>query len=225
MIFRSLKKLANKGVDVFEKLASHLELSVKAAELVEQELDVARELNEVESLTAQVIALEKRGDELAAEITSLLTRSALPLTMHSEFGRLLDMVDDVLDELYFIASEISRGRRCGLHHNNRVKEVYRELAAMSSIARLAVQKLHELTKLAFKDVDKAGALSVEIDAYEDRVDEMRNSIMNRIYECRNELDTISLFHLIEITRAIDRVVDTCKDVAHTVLSIVTSVLG
>jgi len=225
MVFRGIKKLIARGGNVFEKLAAHLELSVKAAELVEQELDVSKDLREVEELTTQVIALEKRGDELASEITNLLTRSTLPLTMHSEFERLLDIVDDILDELYFIASEISRGRRCNLHSNDKVRELYRELAAMGSIARLAIQKLHDLTELAFKDVERASALSIEIDAYEDRVDEMRNSIISKIYEYRSDLDTITLFHLIEITRAIDRVVDACKDVAHIVLSIVTSMMG
>jgi len=220
-----LLKGRGKEPDPFAKLAMHIALSIEAAELVEQALSHATDIHEVERLAAQVIALEKRGDELAAEITKLLAKSTLPLTMHGELERILDLVDDILDDLYFISQEVARGKRHGLLDNDKVRELYRDLASMSSVAKLAIQKLRELAYTAPRDLSKASELNIEIDAFEDRVDEMRNSVLNRVYEYREFLDPLSLYHVIEVARAIDRVVDTCKDVAHLIISVVSGALG
>ncbi|NPA96423.1 MAG: DUF47 family protein [Crenarchaeota archaeon] len=219
------KKGASRDADVFDKLANHLSLSIEAANLVEKELAPSVNPHEVERIAAQVIALEKRGDELASEITKLLARSTLPLTMHGELERILDLIDDILDELYFVSQELARGRKHGVSANPRVAELYRDLAAMSSVAKLAIQKLRDLIATAMHDTRKAEELNIEIDAFEDRVDEMRNSVLNRVYESRHDFDAIALFHIIEVARAIDRIVDTCKDVAHMILSIVSGALG
>ncbi len=221
MVFTFLRR-GSRELSLFEKLANHLELSVEAAELVEKQFKRDTDRHEIESLAAQVIALEKRGDELSSEITKLLARSALPITMHGELERIVDLVDDILDELYFVSQEVARGRKRGLDSNEKVLNLYQDLAAMSSVAKLAIQKLKELVATAMRDIAKASELNIEIDALEDRVDEMRNYVLDKVYEYRLSLGTIELLHLIEIAKAIDRVVDTCKDVAHLVISVVNS---
>ena len=219
------KRSTPRDLDVFAKMASHLALSIEAANLVEKELAQAVDRHEVERIATQVVALEKRGDELASEIKQVLARSTLPLTMHGELERILDLIDDILDDLYFISQEVARGRKYGISDNPRVRELYQDLAAMSSVAKLAIQKLRDLISTALRDMRKASELNIEIDVFEDRVDEMRNTVLNKVYENRDHFDPITLFHIIEVARAIDRVVDTCKDVAHMIISIVSGALG
>jgi len=211
--------------DIFAKLATHIELSAKAATIVSNELRSGISRHEVESLAAEVAALEKRGDELAAEITKDLGKSTIPLTMHGEIERLLDLVDDILDDLYFISQEVARGRRNGLDANPIVEKLYQDLAAMSSVARVAIERLRELIMIVGKDFRRARELNVEIDFYEDRIDEMRNEVLNKVYSSRHDLDPLAMYHIIEIARAIDRVVDTCKDASHIILSALSSMVS
>lgn len=221
VVFRRFRK----SRDVFELLVQHIELGVRACEKVIEELMSRDERHRIESLAAEVDALEKHGDELAAEVTRILVHSSIPLTMYGDMHKLIDMIDNILDELYFIAQEINRGRRANLDSNTIVVEIYQDLASMMAVAKLAVDKLRELMSIAMEDVEKAKALGREVDRLEDRVDELRNGIIDKIYSLREKLDSLAIYHLIELTKAIDRVVDSCKDSAHLALSIVATVLG
>lgn len=218
-------KKPRKSRDLFELLAQHIELGTRASEKVIAELTIEGEKHLIEGLAAEVDALEKHGDELVAEMVRVLSQSSLPLTMYGDMHKLIDIVDDILDELYFIAQEVNRGRRANLDSNAVVVEIYRDLASMMSVAKLAIERLRELLQAAVDDVDKAKVLSREIDRLEDRVDELRNSVIDKIYSLREKLDPLALYHLIELTKAIDRVVDSCKDSSHLAISIITTAFG
>ncbi len=224
-MFKKLKSVFKSYKEIFDMLAQHLELSIHAADIVVKEFAPNVDRFSVVRMAAEVMALEKRGDDVAAELTRVIGASSLPITMYGDLERLLDIVDDVLDDLYFMSQEIARARRLGLDANDVVKEVYQDLAAMSSVAKLAIERLRDLMKVAYIDSKKVVDLNREIDTLEDKVDEMRNSVLDKIYGNRDSLDHLSTYHLIELTRAIDRLVDACKDAAHLVVSMIRSIAG
>ena len=219
-----IRKRYGKNRNVFELISKHLELSEKAAEKVMNEFVIKHERHSIESIATEVDILEKHGDELIAEIVKTISQSAIPITMYGDFSIFTDIIDDILDELYFIAQEVNRGRKAGLDTNPIVLEIYSDLASMTSVAKMAITKLKELVIISLKDIKKAENLSHEVDMLEDRVDELRNTVIDKIYSPRKKLDPLALYHLIELAKAIDRFVDACKDASHVLMSIVTAVI-
>jgi len=211
---------------IFEMLAEHLRLSVRATDIVVRELTLEKERRyEVESLASEVMALEKRGDEIVSDVVREISHGAVPPMLYGDMHVLTDLVDDILDELYFIAMEVSRGRKTGLDVNPVVNEVYEDLASMLSVARLAIERLVELFTSALKDRDRAQKIDRDVDVFEDRVDELRNVVMDKIYANKSQLDHLSFYHLVELVKAIDRVVDACEDASHLALSVISSIFG
>ena len=219
MFTRPSKRL--KGL--FDILVEHTELSIRACDYILRELTGSSERHVIDALAAGVDALERHGDELTSRANSMLSKSTLPVTVYGDMHILIDLVDDVLDELYFIAQEVGRGKKAGLASLSVVWAIYQELASMVSIARLAVERLRETLKASLEDLEKARYLSFEIYSLEDRIDEFKNKVIEAVYSSRGSLDALALYHLVELAKAVDRVVDICKESSHVLLSVMTSI--
>jgi len=219
------RRVLSRESELFEMLKKHIELSIKACELVTQELTTTKEKSKVDVWASQVVALEKEGDRLVSIISSKLMKGAIAITIAGSATVLTDKMDDILDELYYIAMEVKRGRKCNLDSSAQVLEIYNEVAKMIMLGKVALEKLRDLVSIALSDYVKAKELDNEIDIYEDQVDEMKSYTLDKLYRISNSISPIAVLHLIELIRAADGLVDACEDSAHLILDIVTALIA
>lgn len=219
------RRVLSRESELFEMLKKHIELSIKACELVTQELTTTKEKSKVDVWASQVVALEKEGDRLVSIISSKLMKGAIAITIAGSATVLTDKMDDILDELYYIAMEVKRGRKCNLDSSAQVLEIYNEVAKMIMLGKVALEKLRDLVSIALLDYVKAKELDNEIDIYEDQVDEMKSYTLDKLYRISNSISPIAVLHLIELIRAADGLVDACEDSAHLILDIVTALIA
>jgi len=221
---RILKRLLSSGEErIFVTLSQHAELSVKSLRTI---MDVLNR-GEVTPLTLErmmfeVSASESRGDGIIRELSASISRGAVPVALIGDFEMLMDRLDDVLDLVNFVAKELSRGFRVGLHKKDEVRKVYTEIKKMIDHAIRATESLASLLAAALRDFKEIQKYDELIDKIEDRVDDIKNSAIDLIYSMGNNIDAITFNHLMELVRTLDSVVDACEDVSHMVLKIVSS---
>ena len=220
------KKALSRELELFEMLKKHIELSIKACELVVHELTASiDEKQKIDVWASQVVALEKEGDRLVSIISSKLMKGAIAITIAGSASVLTDKMDDILDELYYIAMEVKRGRSCNLDNSAHVLDIYSDVAKMIMIGKVALERLRDLVSIALSDYVKAKELDSEVDIYEDQVDEMKSYTLDKLYRVSESISSIAVIHLIELIRAADGLLDACEDSAHLILDIVSALIA
>lgn len=220
-----LRKLLTSGEEkLFEKLVSHMDLSVKSMYIVTELMKGGLTLNQVESMVIDVITNEKAGDKITAELINLVSKGAVPLALLGDIEFLIDKIDDILDLIYFIATEYGRAFRVGLHKKRHINDIYNDLLKTSMIALKALESLQEELSIALKDFSKLQRLNDRIDIYEDKVDEQKSRMLDKLYSFGDEIDAITFNHLVEMIRSLDTIVDSCEDASHLVIRVVSSLL-
>ena len=224
-MLKSFRKLLMAGEDkLFSKLAEHVGLSRKSMNVVIEMLKGEVDDYKLNTLVIEVVTNEKSGDKIAMELTTMVSRGAIPLALLGDIEALIDRVDDILDLIYFMASEYERARKVGISKSKAVRSIYPELLKTSLLAAKALEALQEEFKVALNDFDKLQKLDDKIDVYEDRVDDFKSGMLDKVYSLGKEIDAITFNHLIEMIRSMDTIVDACEDASHMLLRVVSSMM-
>ncbi len=221
-----LGRLINRSGEsqLISMLREHVESSIKASKIIIDILSgCCSSIADIEKMANEVMLLEKKADSIADKINSIITRGSVAPAIISDLQYIVDKTDDVLDGLYFMGMELSRAYRLGINKNKIIEEIYRDITKMISLAQLGIEKLLELYRSVFTDYKKATAIVKDIDTIEDRIDEDKNMVLDKIYSHHKELDAIEMFHLIELVRVVDSIADATEDAAQSTLRVAGAV--
>ncbi|MDW8010288.1 MAG: DUF47 family protein [Sulfolobales archaeon] len=222
-----LKKLFRSGEkELVESLRKHVALSREATSYSLIMLTDPLKLtdSEIVDFRAKIVDLEKRGDKIYDTMTSYVLRGALPLSLVADLGVLLDDFDDILDLIYFLGIELTRGIKVGLTRNPIVRDVYRFCGGILEKAIESLSLLDAVLTYVLKDIAKAGADCSRIDYIEDVVDELKNAALEEIYMKSDKLNVLEFTHLVEIVKTIDTIVDRVQDASQGLIKIFSAVL-
>ncbi|MEM0351649.1 MAG: DUF47 family protein [Sulfolobales archaeon] len=180
---------------------------------------------EILEYRAKIIDLEKKGDKIYDAMISSVLKGAFPLPLIADLGVLLDDFDDILDLIYFLGMELTRGIRVGLTRNPTVMEVYSVSGKMVEKAIESISSLDSALTYITKNIAKATAEASRIDYIEDVVDEIKNIAIEEIYVKSEKLSILEFTHLMEIVRTIDTIVDKVQDASQELVRIFSAVLS
>jgi len=211
-------------VEIMESLKKNLDLSLRAIDIVYSLITECRDYGEAAVKANEVLLMEREADNLTEEIFSKILKGSVPPAIVSELQYLVDKTDDIIDKVYFIAMELARAYKNGLVSNGELRSIYADIGLMLSLAKSGAQKLRELYLAAFRDKENTMRLRAEIDIIEDRIDEVKNQALNKIYESRG-LRPIEIFHAIELIRVVDDIADATEDAAHAVVRLESSLVS
>lgn len=219
-LFRSSER------ELIDSLKSHISLSKEAIGYSQKLLiDSSRlSLPEILDYRARIVDIEKKGDRMYDVVVSSVLRGAFPLPLNANLGVLLDDFDDILDLIYFLGMELTRGIKVGLTSNSTVMEIYRVYSRMLERAMEAISSLDAVLSHILKDITKAAEEVSHIDYIEDAVDEMKNAVIEEIYSKSEKLSVLEFTHLIEVVRTIDTIVDKVQDASQELVRIFSAVL-
>ena len=224
---RVFEKISPKAPEkeIFDTLVKHIDLSLRALDIAySMATECCRDLGEVVERANEVLLMEKEADNIAEDLFSKILRGSVPPAIVSELQYLVDKTDDIMDHIYFVGMEISRAYRNNLMHSQSLKRIYTDIGFMMSLTRSGLKKLQELYMAAFKDRSSTARLRAEIDVIEDRIDEVKNQILDKIYES-GDLKPIEMFHSIQLIRAVDDIADATEDAAHAVIRLESSIIS
>ncbi|MEM2308791.1 MAG: DUF47 family protein [Sulfolobales archaeon] len=174
---------------------------------------------------AKIVDLEKKGDKIYDAVISSVLKGAFPLPLIADLGVLLDDFDDILDLIYFLGMELTRGIRVGLTRNPTVMEIYGISSKMVEKAIESISSLDSALSCVIKNIARATEEASRIDYIEDVVDEIKNMAIEEIYVKSEKLGILEFTHLMEIVRAIDTIVDKVQDASQELVRIFSAVLS
>ncbi|MEM1623063.1 MAG: DUF47 family protein [Sulfolobales archaeon] len=174
---------------------------------------------------AKIVDLEKKGDKIYDAVISSVLKGAFPLPLIADLGVLLDDFDDILDLIYFLGMELTRGIRVGLTRNPTVMEVYSVSGKMVEKAIESIASLDSALTYITKNIAKATVEASRIDYIEDVVDEIKNMVIEEIYAKSEKLSILEFTHLMEIVRTIDTIVDKVQDASQELVRIFSAALS
>jgi len=211
-------------IEIMDGLKRHLEISLKAVDIVYGMITECRDYGEAALKANEVLLMEREADNLTEEMFTKILRGSVPPAIVSELQYLVDKTDDIMDRIYFIGMELARAYKNGLVASSELRSIYADIGLMLSLAKSGIQKLKELYLTAFRDKENTMRLRAEIDIIEDRIDEAKNQALNKIYESRG-LRPIEIFHAIELIRVVDDIADATEDAAHAVVRLESSLVS
>ncbi|MEM4970568.1 MAG: DUF47 family protein [Sulfolobales archaeon] len=211
-------------IEIMENLRKHLDLSLKAIDIVYNLITNCRDYGEAALKANEVLLMEREADNLTEETFTKILKGSVPPALVSELQYLVDKTDDIMDRIYFIGMELARAYKNRLVSNEELKSIYTDIGLMISLAKSGVQKLQELYITAFRNKENTMRLRAEIDVIEDRIDEVKNQALDKIYESKS-LGPIEIFHAIELIRVVDDIADATEDAAHAVVRLESSLIS
>ncbi|MEM2204436.1 MAG: DUF47 family protein [Sulfolobales archaeon] len=211
--------------EMFDTLVKHLDISLKALDTAyEMVSGRCKDPGEAAERANEVLLMEREADELAEDLFVKIIKGSMPPVIVSELQYLVDKTDDIMDHIYFIGMEMSRAYRNGLTQNQLLGQIYSDIGLMMSLAKSGLKKLRELYVKAFRDRETTLKLKAEIDVIEDKIDEVKNQVLNKIYE-GGGLKPIEIFHAIQLIRTVDDIADATEDAAHAVVRLESSIIS
>jgi len=220
MMSRFLKRFFEKAlgddIEIFRMLSRHVSISLESCDIVYKMFSEKLSNDEIARLANEVVILEKNADGIAEEALKRLAKGSLTITLVPDLHYIINKTDDVEDHLYFIAMELLRGSRSGIRENPYITDVYKDLGRTLMLTRSGLERLQKMFEKGFRDVEILSKLEKEIDIIEDRVDDEKNHILDKIYSQHKMMSPLEFTHLIELVRAIDDIADASEDISHTI---------
>ncbi len=213
VLFRDINKLVSLAVDSVKNLSS----------LVSLELD--GNLKELKDHAKRIAELEKEGDLLTLKVTENVVKGALATGLRESFIELLQRIDNILDSAHILARDIVRTREfIPLKKSDKIKRIFSLLFNLSDIAIDAVEKLSEMLKVAQEAGEEAISIGFEIEKLEEMGDDLKEEILDRIYEVAREMHFQDFYHVINITHQLDNIIDGCEDASNSITTIIKSLV-
>lgn len=159
----------------------------------------------------EIEAIEKRGDDVVADVQTLLRGAVFPPFSRVILHGLINRLDDILDITEDAAQSVH------LYH---VTQVTPEAGRLAELALDSMVKLQSaIAQLAtLKDPRAIRAACAQVDAIEAQADHVMRAAMSKLF--REEVDTRQIIKLKAVYELLESLTDVCKDVAMNVESMV-----
>jgi len=203
---------------IFSKLKEHLELSMKALEVL-----TSPECRLEEKCLRKIVELEKRGDEISREISELLSRGAVTAHALNIIEIMTNKIDDILDEIYVLSKELERMLKYS-KNKDVVLRVYGYVVDAGRKAIAAIRELHTLySNIINGSIQDTRSRMNEIERLEEEVDELKERMLDQIYSDADRMSMVEFYSAISITYMLDTVVDKLRDLAELTLLLLISI--
>lgn len=180
---------------------------------------------DLDSINEKIRGNEKKADDLTISIAGDVTQGAINGTLLGHLLNLTETFDDLLDRSLYISREIKRvdAVRDTFDANSEhlIVNCYSEFSTMLRFNKEALSMLENILKA--NKMDEMRKIRREIEVLEEKVDDMKDSIIDRMYREWNKVNYLVFNHLTGLVHKIDDMMDDCEDISDLVLTIVSSI--
>ncbi len=168
--------------------------------------------------------LEDESDAVAFKITEDITTGAVSPNILEQLLQSVNVADDIVDTYYYQSREICRMYKAKFPYSEEVEDA-EWIALFKSMLELAAQALDKVNQiLSNPDLNEIFKLRKEIEALEQRGDEIKDRGFDALYRQAPQIHYLQFYHYSELLHKFDDILDGCEDLSDLVLSIITSIL-
>jgi predicted phosphate transport protein (TIGR00153 family) len=213
--------------EFLDKLVTHLRLSQRALDILESMVLSAVENNNISKTKVsegmrEIAALEREGDEIVRQVNDEILKGAVPITTASIMDTILNKSDDILDGIHVLSRELRR--TYFLCNTNPVRKFLgEEFLEMLRIGKEALKNLIEvINDLNTKSFSDIRVMVMGIQKLEEEVDDIKDSALDKLYSNAKELTYLEFMSNTSLIFGIDDVLDSIKDIAYMLLTLVST---
>jgi hypothetical protein len=213
--------------EFLDKLVTHLRLSQRALDILENMVLSAVENNNISKTKVsegmrEIAALEREGDEIVRQVNDEILKGAVPITTASIMDTILNKSDDILDGIHVLSRELRR--TYFLCNTNPVRKFLgEEFLEMLRIGKEALKNLIEvINDLNTKSFSDIRVMVMGIQKLEEEVDDIKDSALDKLYSNAKELTYLEFMSNTSLIFGIDDVLDSIKDIAYMLLTLIST---
>ncbi len=209
---------------LFIKIGEYARLGQQANDDLRKMLSCSSKID-LASIKDKIKELEVEGDSITFELKNSITSGAVNPSLTDSFLELVDRSDDILDTLNYISREIAR-------FNNYLSEAPAKESEIvcnyyEEINRALVYNSDSLNNLE-KMVSDEDVRSIIIEwsnigKMEEKVDDIKDELLDRLYVDSKMISYLSFIHLSSVIHKVDDLLDQNQDIADILIQIVTAV--
>jgi uncharacterized protein Yka (UPF0111/DUF47 family) len=196
-----------KESEIIERLTYIAEIIVEASTILKNEFLLVKKGEETHEILIKIKSLHNKAGILREEILSLLySEPFLPDFKES----IVLLTQKLLDALNSIKDAI-RSLNYRRVNEKCISIVYDSTTSYLALVEEASKKVFELVSTLLKDLDLALKIGREIQLIEREGDEIKDSILQRLYSIEREVDVISILQFRDFILSTDDVLDNFED--------------
>ncbi|MBP1449762.1 MAG: DUF47 family protein [Thermoproteus sp.] len=200
-------------------LKTHISYSLQALDLIYNIISNKNlDENYLDEIVRKISAIEREGDEIIRRLDDEITRGALVPSVIGNTELLLDRIDNILDNIYYIAKEIRRGYI--VWRNEEIKKIisgkFREMVDLDKTSIEYIRLMLERSR----DLEFCGRYARMVSTLEEEVDEVKEHILDEVYKLN--LSAVEFNHIISLIYSADRIADNTQDAVQLLLSIIST---
>jgi uncharacterized protein Yka (UPF0111/DUF47 family) len=205
-----MAKLGEEALDILVKLFNHPKNGHKNGETP----------REIDEWVQRINILEKEGDKITQSLEEMLGRGAISASLSSEFTRLADNVDSIIDRAHGLSRQLRRVTRRPLREAKEFDDYFRkEQVRLLEIGLKQLRVFKNLMEIAATDRTQGFKLAADIERLEEEGDDVKDGMLDEIYGSWEKLDYAQFHNYLETTIEADDILDLCEDASDIVMAI------
>ncbi|AOL17139.1 phosphate transport regulator [Sulfolobus sp. A20] len=202
-------RLNNKEQEVFERLTYLAEFIEEAVKILSNEFEAVKKesYEQLPSYLIKIKSLHEKAEILREEILSTLYGEAfLP-----DFKEAMVMLTQSLFNTLSAVKDAARALGSRKIDKKCILTLYDTVNMYLALVAEASSRTHELTRKISNDMEGTLKLGREIQAMEREGDEIKDNLLQRLYEIEKEIDIISILQMKDIILFIDDILDSLEE--------------
>jgi len=207
---------------VLELITEHFNAVTKAVQQLESVLEAAKggSWQNVEQMTNKISELETIADGLHRDAVVAISQGAFFSGTREDFLQLMETNDEVADAAQNAARILAEAPIDSSSFQILFEEKTANLGALYAKLLSAVTLLEESIKALETDAEVAVSKSLLVERAEEEADEIKNSLIKRIFAHKAELQVLTLLQLRDFVLKLDEIADSAEDSSDLVISLV-----
>ncbi|WP_338604594.1 DUF47 domain-containing protein [Sulfolobus tengchongensis] len=199
----------NKEEEVFERLTYTTELIGEAVKILQSEMEYVRRgsYDQIPTHLIKIKSLHEKAEIIREEILSTLYGEAFLPDFKESMVMLTQALFNTLSSVKDAARALG-SRKIDPKCMNVLAEMLNTYLALVNEATV---KIHELSRYLSSDMEAALKIGREIQAMEREGDDIKDALLQRLYEIEKEVDIISILQMKDIILFIDDILDSLED--------------
>ncbi|MCL4337170.1 MAG: DUF47 family protein [Candidatus Thermoplasmatota archaeon] len=219
-----LKKIMVVGEkSVLQQLTKYVDMATVSASYLKEMFSLEDEKKA--GINEKIKQIEKDADELSMSMRQQITGGAISSNLMDDLITLVETCDDLLDKCYFISREVKRIHENSHKFDDQSRKVMRKgYDICSRMADYTIDALKDV-KIVLDSRDSKTMIDarVRIEVIEEKVDDLKDNLIDELYNEADTLPYIIFIHLTELVHKMDDLLDDCEDISDLVHTIDVSI--
>ena len=200
----------------FLELSEIIEIGRKANSIV---IEMIKDGTSLVAATQDIRSLEKQSDQLSLNIKENILVAAVNPLLLDNILECVDLADSIVDNYHFVSKELNRIAKVKFSEDfvARGPDLRTTLQKMLDLADQAMVIIIRILKAT--NMSKTAELRANIELVEEEGDNLKDNSFDLLYASAPNMHYLQFIHFSEILHKFDDILDSCEDLADSLVSV------